>query len=141
MHRDTLKLLLLKIYKIGSMHCETSLPGTAMYFTFQQHYLSQEFRFSQRANSSKINKANCRDLFCAIFVILFIQQKNPPFFCAFLSKLPFSTTFRPMPSISRFYHGNINYISGEKRLSPFYSTHFSVNSNFIPRFFIFRVQE
>ena len=95
MHRDTLKLLLLKIYKIRSMHCENSLPGTAMYFTFQQHYLPQEFRFSQRANSSKINKANCRDLFCAIFVILFLKQKNPPLFCALLSKLPFSTTFRP----------------------------------------------
>ena len=89
MHRDTLKLLLLKIYKIRSMHCENSPTGRSMYFTFQQHYLPQEVRFWQRANSSKTSKANCRDLFCVIFAILFF----PPLFCALLSKLPFSTFF------------------------------------------------
>ena len=75
------------------MHCENSPTGRLMYFTFQQHYLPQEVRFWQRANSSKTNKANCRDLFCVIFAILFLKQKKPPLFCALLSKLPFSTFF------------------------------------------------
>ena len=67
------------------MHCENFLTGTVMYFTFQQSYLLQEGQFLRRANSTKTNKANCTDLLCAIFVILF----------TFLSKLPFTKTFRP----------------------------------------------
>ena len=34
------------------------------------------------------------------------------------------SSFTAMLSLSRFYHGKINYISGKTVLSPFYSTHF-----------------
>ena len=57
-------------------------------------------------------------------------------FCAFWSKLLFTTVFalgssyEAMFSISRFYHGKIDYISGKTKLSSFYSTHF-------PRVYVF----
>ena len=56
------------------MHCENSPTGAVMYLTFQQPYLPQEGRLSQRANSTKTNKANCRDLFCAIFQHILLKK-------------------------------------------------------------------
>ena len=130
-YENTMRLLLLNISRIRL----NSANGTVLVLRYTLYtndpiYLKQVY-FREEQLLRRQRKANSWNLLPAIFTILFLKTKYSILrFVSFGKNYPLLPLFtlgwslEAMFSISRFYHGKINHISGKTVLSPFYSTHF-----------------